>query len=209
MVRTRIPGWGAVLGVAHQESVMSERAFRRKVEWSALVHGLESGKELELETQLFQRACVLCVRSLGASCPPQLKSFFPPPGASGRCPVSSWPLLPPQGGVPSRPGPCPVLLREVSRPRQGGVPSPSGRCPVSSRPLLPPQGGVPSLPGPCPVPSGRCPIPLREVSCHFPDPHFFLLLLREASASLTCDCVLSKPRLLLPYNLPPFCLLGF
>ena len=145
---------------------MSERAFRRKVEWSALVHGLESGKELELETQLFQRACVLCVRSLGASCPPQLKSFFPPPGASGRCPVSSWPLLPPQGGVPS-------------------------------------------LPGPCPVPSGRCPIPLREVSCHFPDPHFFLLLLREASASLTCDCVLSKPRLLLPYNLPPFCLLGF
>ena len=167
---------------------MSETAFRRKVEWSALVHGLESGKELELETQLFQRACVLCVRSLGASCPPQLKSFFPPPGASGRCPVSSRPLLPPQGGVPSRPGLCPVPLREVSRP---------------------PQGGVPSLPGPCPVPSGRCPIPLREVSCHFPDPHFFLLLLREASASLTCDCVLSKPRLLLPYNLPPFCLLGF
>ena len=99
---------------------MSETAFRRKVEWSALVHGLESGKELELETQLFQRACVLCVRSLGASCPPQLKSFFLPPGASGRCPVSSRPLLPPQGGVPSLPGPCPVPLREVSRPPQGG-----------------------------------------------------------------------------------------
>lgn len=125
--------------MAHQESVMSETAFRRKVEWSALVHGLESGKELELETQLFQRACVLCVRSLGASCPPQLKSFFLPPGASGRCPVSSRPLLPPQGGVPSLPGPCPVPLREVSRhflasvlPPQGGVPSPSGRCPVTS-----------------------------------------------------------------------------
>ena len=167
--------------------------------WSGALHrtGWSQGKSWRWK-QLSQSACVWCVKSLIAFCPPQLKSFLSPLRASGTCPVTSRPLSsPPRGRVPSLPGPCPVL-GDVSR-----------HCPAS----VLSSGTCPSLPGLCPVlgdVSRHCPAPV--LSCprgcvpSLPGPHF--LLLGEASASLTSDCVLSKPRLLPPYNRAACCLLG-
>ena len=168
---------------------MSERAFRRKVEWSTSSYWLESGKELEMETAFSVSLRVVCevsdsILSSSAEVLPfsskslgDVSRHFPASvlSPSGTCPVTSRPLSCPRGRVPSLPGPCPVL-GDVSRHfpasvlSSGTCPSLPGLCPllrdVSRHFPAPvpscPRGRVPSLPGPRPV--------LRDVSRHFPAP---------------------------------------
>ena len=74
------------------------------------------------------------------------------------------PVLSPQGGVPSLPGPFLVRLKKVSHHFPAPVPSPSGMCPITSQPLSCPLRGVSRhFPAPVPSPSGGCPVTSRPL----------------------------------------------